>query len=35
MMVSSIRTICYAYIQARGMVIDHTVDCDWYAHLVG
>jgi DNA-3-methyladenine glycosylase I len=23
-------TICYAYMQATGMVNDHTTDCDWY-----
>jgi DNA-3-methyladenine glycosylase I len=28
-------TICYAYMQATGMVMDHTVDCDRYAQLVG
>ncbi len=28
-------TICYAYMQATGMVMDHTVDCDRYAELVG
>jgi DNA-3-methyladenine glycosylase I len=26
-------TICYAYMQATGMVMDHTVDCDRYAEL--
>jgi len=26
-------TICYAYMQATGMVMDHTVDCDRYAQL--
>jgi len=26
-------TICYAYMQASGMVVDHTVDCDRYAIL--
>jgi DNA-3-methyladenine glycosylase I len=26
-------TICYAYMQAAGMVMDHTTDCDRYAHL--
>ncbi|KPB70234.1 DNA-3-methyladenine glycosylase I [Pseudomonas syringae pv. maculicola] len=26
-------TICYAYMQASGMVMDHTVDCDRYAIL--
>lgn len=24
-------TICYAFMQASGMVMDHTLDCDWYA----
>lgn len=24
-------TICYAYMQASGMVKDHSMDCDWYA----
>nr|WP_298164475.1 DNA-3-methyladenine glycosylase I [uncultured Pseudomonas sp.] len=28
-------TICYAYMQATGMVMDHTADCDRYAVLVG
>ena len=28
-------TICYAYMQATGMVMDHTVDCDRYAELAG
>lgn len=27
-------TICYAYMQAAGMVMDHTTDCDRYAALV-
>ncbi len=27
-------TICYAYMQATGMVMDHTMDCDRYADLV-
>ncbi|MEX6500586.1 DNA-3-methyladenine glycosylase I [Pseudomonas zhanjiangensis] len=27
-------TICYAYMQASGMVMDHTTDCDRYADLV-
>ncbi|MDO9624933.1 MAG: DNA-3-methyladenine glycosylase I [Pseudomonas sp.] len=27
-------TICYAYMQATGMVMDHTTDCDRYAVLV-
>ena len=27
-------TICYAYMQAAGMVMDHTTDCDRYAVLV-
>lgn len=27
-------TICYAYMQSSGMVMDHTVDCDRYADLV-
>jgi DNA-3-methyladenine glycosylase I len=27
-------TICYAYMQAAGMVMDHTTDCDRYAELV-
>ncbi len=26
-------TICYAFMQATGMVMDHTTDCDRYAHL--
>ncbi len=26
-------TICYAYMQATGMVMDHTTDCDRYAQL--
>jgi DNA-3-methyladenine glycosylase I len=26
-------TICYAYMQASGMVMDHTTDCDRYALL--
>lgn len=26
-------TICYAYMQAAGMVMDHTTDCDRYAEL--
>ena len=26
-------TICYAYMQAAGMVMDHTLDCDRYAQL--
>lgn len=26
-------TICYAYMQAAGMVMDHTSDCDRYAAL--
>nr|WP_298136293.1 DNA-3-methyladenine glycosylase I [uncultured Pseudomonas sp.] len=26
-------TICYAYMQASGMVMDHTSDCDRYAEL--
>lgn len=26
-------TICYAYMQACGMVMDHTTDCDCYAPL--
>ena len=26
-------TICYAYMQAAGMVMDHTQDCDRYAAL--
>ncbi len=28
-------TICYAYVQASGMVMDHTSDCDRYAALTG
>lgn len=28
-------TICYAYMQASGMVMDHTSDCDRYAVLRG
>ena len=28
-------TICYAYMQATGMVMDHTSDCDRYAVLAG
>lgn len=28
-------TICYAYMQASGMVMDHTIDCDRYALLRG
>lgn len=28
-------TICYAFMQASGMVMDHTQDCDRYAQLVG
>ena len=27
-------TICYAYMQAAGMVMDHTTDCDRYSALV-
>ena len=27
-------TICYALMQASGMVMDHTQDCDRYAQLV-
>jgi len=27
-------TICYAFMQATGMVMDHTIDCDRYAALV-
>lgn len=27
-------TICYALMQATGMVMDHTTDCDRYAELV-
>ncbi|MBU1332930.1 MAG: DNA-3-methyladenine glycosylase I [Gammaproteobacteria bacterium] len=26
-------TICYAFMQATGMVMDHTTDCDRYAQL--
>jgi len=26
-------TICYAYMQATGMVMDHSTDCDRYAEL--
>jgi DNA-3-methyladenine glycosylase I len=26
-------TICYALMQASGMVMDHTQDCDRYAQL--
>ncbi|MNN51030.1 DNA-3-methyladenine glycosylase 1 [compost metagenome] len=26
-------TICYAFMQASGMVMDHTIDCDRYAQL--
>ena len=26
-------TICYAFMQACGMMMDHTVDCDWYRGL--
>ena len=26
-------TICYAFMQASGMVMDHTQDCDRYAQL--
>ncbi|MCB2573087.1 DNA-3-methyladenine glycosylase I, partial [Listeria monocytogenes] len=26
---------CYAFMQASGMVMDHTQDCDRYAQLVG
>ena len=26
-------TICYAYMQATGMVMDHTTDCDRYRLL--
>ncbi|EPJ81935.1 DNA-3-methyladenine glycosylase I [Pseudomonas sp. CFII64] len=26
-------TICYAYMQSSGMVMDHTIDCDCYAVL--
>ena len=28
-------TICYAYMQAAGMVMDHTRDCDRYRALGG
>lgn len=28
-------TICYAYMQAAGMVMDHTIDCDRYRALRG
>lgn len=28
-------TICYAYMQATGMVMDHTTDCDRYRALRG
>ncbi|KPD27883.1 DNA-3-methyladenine glycosylase I [Pseudomonas paraeruginosa] len=28
-------TICYAFMQASGMVMDHTRDCDRYAQLAG
>ncbi|VXB01585.1 3-methyl-adenine DNA glycosylase I, constitutive [Pseudomonas sp. 8AS] len=28
-------TICYAYMQAAGMVMDHTIDCDRYPALRG
>ncbi|MCG8908339.1 MULTISPECIES: DNA-3-methyladenine glycosylase I [Pseudomonas] len=28
-------TICYAFMQATGMVMDHTVDCDRYTQLTG
>lgn len=28
-------TICYAYMQAAGMVMDHTTDCERYAVLAG
>ncbi|MNY33273.1 DNA-3-methyladenine glycosylase 1 [compost metagenome] len=28
-------TICYAYMQATGMVMDHATDCDRYAELAG
>ncbi|MBD8684896.1 DNA-3-methyladenine glycosylase I [Pseudomonas sp. CFBP 13719] len=28
-------TICYAFMQASGMVMDHTEDCDRYAELAG
>ncbi|MDR2318651.1 MAG: DNA-3-methyladenine glycosylase I, partial [Pseudomonas sp.] len=26
--------ICYAFMQATGMVMDHTTDCDRYAALL-
>jgi DNA-3-methyladenine glycosylase I len=26
-------TICYAYMQAIGMVNDHTIDCDWHERV--
>ncbi|WP_432767256.1 DNA-3-methyladenine glycosylase I [Xanthomonas campestris] len=26
--------MCYAFMQASGMVMDHTQDCDRYAELV-
>ena len=29
------QTICYAYMQAAGMVMDHTTDCDRYSALRG
>ncbi len=28
-------TICYAFMQASGMVMDHSTDCDRYAELAG
>ncbi|MHA6491783.1 DNA-3-methyladenine glycosylase I [Pseudomonas borbori] len=28
-------TICYAFMQASGMVMDHSTDCDRYAALAG
>ncbi|UVE17830.1 DNA-3-methyladenine glycosylase I [Pseudomonas sp. LS44] len=28
-------TICYAFMQASGMVMDHTLDCDRHAELSG
>ena len=28
-------TICYAYMQACGMVMDHLIDCERHAALVG
>ncbi|MFC0710845.1 DNA-3-methyladenine glycosylase I [Azorhizophilus paspali] len=28
-------TICYAFMQACGMVMDHTLDCDRYVELAG